>query len=415
MLKNNLYLLAYGLPAIGVSLLGLPLYIYLPTFYAQELGLGVFVVGIVLFIARIFDMLIDPLIGYVSDSFMSRKVMMVIGAIILYVTFYALTHPSENNGVFYLLFLSLGVYSAWSLLSIPYYAFASDISSSYNENTNLSSSRELFNIFGVLLALSLPYFFGVSEDAASSLLVLWDSLAIILPLTLIVFFFFLKEEKSKRQRVKLFQVFRDFKLEILDSKRVFIAFFLNSFANALPATLFLFYVSLVIKSEELSGLLLLLYFISGVVTLPLWVYLSKKISKKTAWILSMSSASFFFSFVMFLGEGDVLYFAIISIFSGMSLGADMALPNSIQADIAQKSTQKYGEMSGTLFGFFAMLTKLSLAFGVGVSFSILGLFNFSADNPNPTSLLVLSILYGVAPVILKFLAIFVLRKYQENV
>jgi len=98
----------------------------------------------------------------------------------------------------------------------------------------------------------------------------------------------------------------------------------------------------------------------------------------------------------------------------MSLGADMALPSSIQADIAQRSTQKYGEMSGTLFGFFAMLTKLSLAFGVGVSFSILGLFSFSADNPNPTSLFVLTLLYGALPVILKLSAIFVLRKYQEN-
>jgi len=311
---RKLYLVSYGLPAVAISLLGLPLYIYLPTFYAQDVGLGVFMVGVVLFFARIFDMLIDPLIGYMSDSFMSRKVMMIIGAIILYISFYALTHPSKDSGVLFLLFLSLGVYSAWSLLSIPYYAFASDISTSYNENTHLSSSREIFNIFGVLLALSLPYFYGVSENAASSLLVLWKSLAIILPITLMIFLFSLEEKKTTRSRVKLTQVFHDFKLEIFNSKRVFIAFFLNNFANALPATLFLFYVSLVIKSEQMSGMFLLLYFVSGVVTLPLWVYLSKKISKKTAWIISMSSASFFFSFVLFLGEGDIIFFAIITLF-----------------------------------------------------------------------------------------------------
>jgi len=61
-----------------------------------------------------------------------------------------------------------------------------------------------------------------------------------------------------------------------------------------------------------------------------------------------------------------------------------------------------------------MLTKLSLAFGVGVSFGILGLFNFSADNPNQTSLFVLSFLYGALPVVLKLLSIAVLRKYQEK-
>ncbi|MGK0256470.1 MAG: GPH family glycoside/pentoside/hexuronide:cation symporter [Arcobacteraceae bacterium] len=306
------------------------------------------------------------------------------------------------------------MYSAWSLVSIPYFAFASDISNSYDENTHFSSSREVFNIFGVLLALFLPYYFDVAQDAGASLLVLWNALSIILPLTLLIFFVSLKEDNHQVKSATFVEVLGYFKHEVSNSKKVFIAFFLNNFANALPATLFLFYVSLVIKSEELSGLLLLLYFGSGVLALPLWVYLSKKISKKTAWLLSMCSASFFFSFVLFLGEGDIVYFALITIFSGMSLGADIALPASIQADIAQKATQKHGKFSGTLFGFFAMLTKLSLAFGVGVSFSILGLFNFTPDNPSATSLFVLTLLYGILPVILKLSAIFVLWRYREK-
>ncbi|MBT5934039.1 MFS transporter [Sulfurimonas sp.] len=414
MFNSKVKLASYGVPAVAISLLGLPLYVYLPTYYAQNVGLGVFSVGVVLFFARVFDMFIDPLIGYISDSYMSRKVMMLLGAILLYITFYALTHPAEESGVLYLLFLSLGVYSAWSLLSIPYFALGSDISNSYHENTLLSSSREIFNIFGVLLALSMPYVYDVAEDAGASLLVLFDTLSIILPISLLLCFVFLKEEKRIKNSIGFKKVYNSFIIEILDSKRVFIAFFLNNFANAIPATLFLFYVSLVIKSEELSGLLLLVYFGSGIVTLPLWIYLSKKISKKTAWMLSMSSASLFFFFVIFLGEGDIVYFTIITVFSGMSLGADIALPASIQADIAQRSTKKYGQVSGTLFGFFAMLTKLSLAFAVGVSFSLLGLFDFSADAPNARSLFVLSLLYGVLPVILKISAILVLKKYQEN-
>lgn len=414
MLNSKKDLFTYGIPAIAISLLGIPLYVYLPTFYAQDIGLGIFEVGVVLFFARIFDMLIDPLIGYISDAYLSRKVMMFFGAIILYVTFYALSHPPQDSGVLYLLFLSLAVYSAWSLVSIPYFAFASDISNSYDENTHFSSSRELFNIFGVLLALSLPYYFDVAQDARASLLVLWNALAIILPLTLLIFFVSFQEHNHKTQRATFVEVLGYFKHEVLNSKRVFIAFFLNNFANALPATLFLFYVSLVIKSEELTGLLLLLYFGSGVLALPLWVYLSRKISKKTAWLLSMCTASFFFSFVLFLNEGDIIYFALITIFSGISLGADIALPASIQADIAQKATRKHGQFSGTLFGFFAMLTKFSLALGVGVSFSILGLFDFAPDNPNPTSLFVLTLLYGILPVILKLSAIFILWKYQEK-
>lgn len=217
-----------------------------------------------------------------------------------------------------------------------------------------------------------------------------------------------------KNSVSLVRVFTHFKFEMMESKRVFLAFFLNNFANAIPATLFLFFISLVVDAKDASGMLLLLYFGSGVLSLPLWILLSKKISKKTAWLISMGSASFFFFFVLFLGKGDIVYFSIITIFTGMSLGADIALPASIQTDIAQRATKKYGEISGTLFGFFAMLTKLSLAFGVGVSFVLLGLVDFSAQAPTQKALFVLTLLYGALPLLLKLSAMVVLRKYQEK-
>jgi Na+/melibiose symporter-like transporter len=71
-------------------------------------------------------------------------------------------------------------------------------------------------------------------------------------------------------------------------------------------------------------------------------------------------------------------------------------------------------MGGTLFGFFAMIVKLSLAFGVGVSFAILGLFDFDAQTPNATSLFALTLLYGTLPVALKLAALFVLSGYKEK-
>ena len=196
--------------------------------------------------------------------------------------------------------------------------------------------------------------------------------------------------------------------QVKDSKRLFLSFFLNNFANAIPATLFLLYVELVIGEAAYTGILLILYFLSGIVALPFWIAISKKWSKKTAWTLSMASASFFFAFVPFLGEGDLYLFTLITLLSGLSLGADMALPASMQADIAKKS-------AASLFGFFAMLTKLSLAFGVGLSFSILGFFDFEAHSPNETSLLVLALLYGAAPVVLKLVAMTILRPYEEKV
>ncbi len=415
MLKSDSrsYLL-YALLALPLALLGLPLYIYLPTYYAQEIGLGVFGVGATLLVARVLDMLLDPIIGYWSDRYYSRKCFIVIGALFLLFGFYYLTHPIVGASYSWLFIFSLLTYFGWSLMSVSYYALGSDLSQSYDENTRYASFREVFNILGVLLALLLPYVYSVADKPSESLLLMNDAIMIALPFVLIIFLFKIRVEKITKSVNSIKVAFASFIKELKSSKYLFGAFFLNSFANALPATLFLLYVELVIGSKEQAGLLLLLYFFSGVVALLFWNYLASKTSKKTAWTFSMLNAILFFSFVPFLGEGDFNYFLIITIFSGMSLGADMALPTSMQADVAQKPSDTVKEQGGTLFGFFAMLTKLSLAFGVGVSFVLLGLFDFSPTNPSESSLFVLTLLYGTLPVILKLIAITLLHNYKEN-
>jgi len=406
--------LLYALPAMPLALLGLPLYVYLPTFYAQDIGLGIFGVGIVLLVARLFDMLLDPVIGYWSDRYFSRKALMFTGMLFLLFGFYYLTHPAEDANYLWLLSFSLLVYFGWSLLSIPYYAFGADLGESYEQNTHYASFRELFNIMGVLLALLIPYIYGVAENPSESLLLMNSVIFILLPVMLFVFFTKVDSKILKNNLQSFMEAYLHFTQELKNSKYLFGAFFLNSFANAVPATLFLLYVELVIGAKEQAGLLLLIYFFAGIFALVFWNYLARKTSKKTAWIFSMLNAIVFFSFVPFLGEGDFTYFLLITIFSGMSLGADMALPASMQADVAQNSANSSSELGGTLFGFFAMLTKLSLAFGVGVSFGILGFFDFIPINPNESSLLVLTLLYGILPIILKIAAIIILLRYKKS-
>lgn len=413
MLKGYKNYLLYALPALPLALLGLPLYVYLPTYYAQDVGIGVFEVGAVLLVARLFDMLTDPLVGYWSDRYFPRKVLIFVGIFFLLGGFYFLTHPTQSASSLWLFSFSMVVYFGWSLISIPYYALGADLGENYKQNTGYASFRELFNISGVLLALLLPYLFGVADKPAESLRLMNIAIFIILPIMLGIFLLTINAKRIESSLHSIKEVYGHFMSELKESKYLFGAFFLNSFANALPATLFLLYVELVIGAKEQSGVLLLVYFASGILALPFWYMLAGHFSKQKAWILSILNAVVFFSFVPFLGEGDFNYFLFITIFSGMSLGADMALPASMQADVAQNTSSSQKELGGTLFGFFAMLTKLSLAVGVGVSFAILGAFDFSPTDANETSLFVLSLLYGTLPVLLKLLAIGVLVRYKE--
>lgn len=414
---SNFTLFSYGSIALPLAMLGLPLYIYLPTFYAQSVGLSVTMVGLILFLSRLTDVITDPLVGHYSDRYVSkhgkRKPFILVGSVVLSISFYALIHPPEVYLELWLLLFSMLVYLGWSIISIPYLAWSAEVSSVHHEKTRLSAARELFTIMGALSALLIPYLYGVSEDAKGSIEILYlfflATLALMLPWVL----FGMKTEHSNATTPVGLKELRQLWGKRPSLRRLQMAFLLNSLANALPATLFLFFVQLVLQEESMTGPLLLLYFASGLIGLPFWTMLSKKIGKRKSWQASMLLASGVFAFVPFLGEGDVLAFGIISFISGLSLGADMALPSSIQADIVQKIQTQRSSYAGILFGFWAMLTKFALALAVGIGFVILGAVGFEPEAPTDLALLTLGLLYGGAPVLIKLFAFWIMRGYEE--
>ncbi|MGD8846525.1 MAG: MFS transporter, partial [Desulfobacteraceae bacterium] len=67
--------LAYAMPAFALAVVGIPVYVYIPKFYTDIVGVDIAVVGYLLFGVRIFDAVTDPIIGWWSDrskNFMGR-------------------------------------------------------------------------------------------------------------------------------------------------------------------------------------------------------------------------------------------------------------------------------------------------------------------------------------------------------
>ena len=413
-LKTIIY---YSLLSIPLAIVGLPLYIYLPTYYVSIVGIDVTSVGIILFIARLTDVFTDPFFGHLSDKsvqkYNSRKPIMIIGSLILICSFYALINPNAEYARLWLFSFSILVYIAWSMINIPYLTWSSEISEKYEDKTILNSSRELFAIVGVLIALIVPYLYNVSKNPQETLDILYICfLFLFIPLFLIS----MRKIKINMNVISSRFSFKNIKTvysNIPDLKFLQLGYFFNNLANALPATLFLLFIQLVIKEKDSSGMVLILYFFSGIIALPFWYKLSNKIGKKKAWISSILLASSVFIFVPFLQEGDLTAFIVISIITGLCLGADMALPTSIQSDLVQKTKVLEFNISGLLFGVWTMITKLTLALSVALSFIILGAFDFEASNPSSTSLFVLSLFYGVVPVLFKLFAIFFISKYED--
>lgn len=410
---SKLKLFSYSLFAIPLAILGLPLYIYLPTFYAKDVGIDMALVGATLLIARVIDVFTDPIIGRLSDKYFKRYIFIIIGSILVLFSFYFLTHPISNANAFYLFIFSVLIYTGWSLLTIPYFSLSAEISFNKNHNNLLASSREFFTIIAVVLALFLPYYFNISKDEQKSLLLMWDLVLYLLPILLIFLVFGTKNTQKIDADITIKESFVFLKKNSFKFRKLFFAFFINNIANAIPATLFILFVTYVINEKDSIGVLLLVYFLSGVLALPFWYYISKRFGKKNSWIYSIILASLVFLYVPFLSEGDFVPFLIVCIISGFSLGADMFLPSSIQADIAQDFTKQNSQFTGVLFSFWAMLTKLALASAVGITFIILGVFGFDSNPQSSTSQLLLFSLYSLLPIVLKLLAVVFILKSKH--
>jgi glycoside/pentoside/hexuronide:cation symporter, GPH family len=405
--QSTRQVLAYGVLGLPLAVLGLPLLVYLPPFYA-ELGLGTAVIGAVLFAARLSDVLSDVLIGWASDytrtAWGRRRPWILAGVPVLLLGAGFLFNATVGASAVYLLVWSVVAYLGWTLIYLPYTSWGAELATDYDERTRLTLSREGFLVLGTLVAILLPGWIqsrggGPGEALSAIYLFLLASL----PVALLVLWRHVREPQGLqvsaldwRGGLRLLSANRPF-------RRLLLAYLLNGMANALPATLFLFFVSHVLKAEPLSGLFLLIYFLSAVLALPLWLRASRGRAKHRLWCVSMLWACAVFIWVPWLGPGDIWAFGVICVFSGVCLGVDAAIPASIQADVVDEDTAAGGGYrAGLYFGLWGMVTKLALALAVGVALPLLEFGGFSAQGENSSrALLLLGLLYGGLPVLIK--------------
>lgn len=405
--KSQLF--AYGLPGMPLAILSLPLYIYLPTFYAEETLLSLTTIGLVLLFARLIDMITDPIAGWLNDhlpqrlnTFGKRKFFILLGTPFVALGVLLLLNPNKQTSGLELFFYSIITYLGWTLINVPWQAWGAEISRDYHTKSLLSGSREWFAVLGTITALSLPVLMGLGNDANATLNSLQNLILILLPLSILVLVLLVKEPTQMPHRqLKHMQLLGGLIAPHPAVKKLLLPYFINSLANALPATLFILFVTHVLQAKEQTGLLLLIYFVSAMIGLPCWYLISKKLDKSRTWSIALIIAIASFLTVPFLSAGDVNWFIGICIISGFALGADVALPASIQADIAQQLENQGNAQTGLLFGLWSLLTKLALALGVGIAFPLLELSGFEQTASSPDGLLTLALLYAALPILLK--------------
>ena len=146
---------------------------------------------------------------------------------------------------------------------------------------------------------------------------------------------------------------------------------------------------------------LAIYFLAGAAAMPLWQKLSKSKSKIYAWGGSMVLATATFIWTTFIPEQAIVAFSIICALSGMAVGANLALPTAIAADLIRDRKQQ--SASNRYYAAMTFFYKSSLAVAAGLVLPSLEFLGFEPNTQNGVELLPYA--YALVPCVLLVLTI----------
>ena len=389
---------AYSLFAAVLSGAGLPIYIYAPKYYADTYGVSLTALGAVLFGLRLFDVVQDPVLGWISERLRAaKKLVITLTALALALSMLGLFAVAPPIAPIWWFGLTItGLFTAFSFLTINFYAQGiSKAGHAEGGHVRLAAWRESGALLGVCIAAVIPTL--LMDVTGNPFAIFAYGFAIV---TLIAAFFMWPEWQGRVTQDPSY--IRDIITDPI-ARRLLILALVNATPLAVSSTLFLFYVESRLGEPGWEGALLVLFFLAAALSSPLWSALARRFGEKPVLLGAMVLAVASFGYTLSLSTGDVIPFAIICVLSGGTIGADLTLMPAMFA----KRMAVISPNGGQGFGLWSLVNKFTLAFAAVVLLPLLERSGFAAgatDLPDQ-ALTTLTLLYALVPSLLKLVAI----------
>ena len=415
------------------SAAGMPMFIFILPFYADDLGLGLSLVGILFFLGRFTDILTDPVMGVLIDKFPSKwgkhKLWIFLSAPVFMVATYLIFLPTtiQPTGLYFFGSLFL-IYSAFTLSSITQLSWASFLAPDYDDRTKLLTLRELMSLLGMFSVIAIPAFVEINDPSLQAKVnAIGIFILLVIPLITLNALRNVPDSVQSASREKLINPFKDFK-GLFSNKmlnKIVAAAVLIAFCMSLNGALYLIWMEVVIELPEYSSRLMLAYYIISVLGLSIWRYLGIKTSKHLAAGISCIYAIVVLT-IGFIGYWFIKDLAdfpkLIAVGSfivlyGFAFSGPLPLINAIVADISDKLNLEVGEnISGTVFSYLTTLTKVGFALAAVIPYLVLEMlwgFDISMGIENSTSSkMAIFYIYTFVPIVSYSIAAYLLFSHS---
>ena len=404
-------LAAYGLMGAPLALVGYPIAIWLPAFYAGEIGVSLSAVATMLLVAKLSDVVTDPLVGTISDRMRTpigrRLPLILLGVPVLCISIWLLFVPMQGADAVYLLLCIAGMYVGTTLLGLPYGAWGAELSPDYHQRARVTAWREQFTLLGLLAAAFIPFLVEQYGDGETSSIMRGMALAICIaaPVAALALALFVREVPPQEGDGDNPDKFIDGLKRVWANRpmRMVIGIILIvTLAEAFRNALSLFFMKSVIQAGGV-GTLYFIYFVAGLAAVPAWLWLGRKLGKHIAFCICLITVAVISAINMAFTSEDYTLFVVFFIAKGACFGGLQFLPLAILADVIDVETAETGKArAGAYIALASMTAKISTALGTFLAIRALSMTDFNAKLMAENAfddLLVLRVLYAIVPAV----------------
>jgi Na+/melibiose symporter-like transporter len=368
---------------VPLTALSLPLVVMIPEHYATVLGLPLALVGAIFTSVRVFDIVIDPILGAAMDRTRSRwgryRPWLIFGAPALMLAVYMLFMAQPGVGPVYLLLTLTATFLGWSILSLAQLALASGLVASYDGRSRVYAWLQFASLLGILTVMGFPVILAKLGETgvAPTQLMGWIIILLMAPAVALAAWR-VPETKGPEQR-HLVSV-KEY-LAVIARKAVFrIAaidlLFGLGFGTA-SAMLVFFVTAAKGLDRGAVGIVLIAQVITAMITVPVVAWLARRLDKHfVLGICGLLAAGVSVGFV-FAPDHSLLAISLGMMGWGLSFGAFNLLPRAMMADAGDELRLESGsDQTGVLYALLISSWKLGGALAVGMSFAALALVGY---------------------------------------
>jgi len=398
--------LSYAAPGVAIKALTLPLIAYLPPLYASLPGLSLATVGVIFMLARMWDIITDPIAGAIMDRSRPplgrRKFWIALATPALMATVWPLFSPPQSANAIHLGALLFLFYVAWTLLTIAHAAWPADLTPDSGDRTRLIAWREWAGVLGMVAVLAAPILvLGGGAPLDQQLRVMGGILLLLVPLTVLPSLLLLPRLTTEGQRSKpeLSGAWRLIR-ESPAMRRLLTADLLSGAGYAANSATSFFVMSQYLSVGGQYSSIMLCFMLAMILGIPAFLKLSLWKGPQLSFGLAMigaAAASIGFAFVP---AGNVLAAMALNAALGFCTGGYQFNLNTEMVRLADNDRQQSGQDRVSLhLALLAMTNKLGYALAVGIVYVLLQSFSETQgakDELSPLALIGLGLVIPAA-------------------